>query len=30
MPDEFPLSVFYDALSRRLAPTIESTAGISA
>ena len=29
LPDEFPLSVFYDALSRRLAPTIASTAGIA-
>ncbi len=29
LPDEFPLSVFYDALSRRLEPTIASTAGIA-
>jgi hypothetical protein len=27
--DEFPLSMFYEALGKKLAPTIESTAGIT-
>lgn len=30
LPDEFPLNVFYDALKRRLEPTIAATAGITA
>jgi len=30
LPDEFPLNVFYDSLQRKLAPTIEATAGITA
>ncbi len=30
LPDEFPLNVFYDALQRKLAPTIAATAGIVA
>ena len=30
LPDEFPLNVFYDALQRKLAPTIAATAGITA
>ena len=30
LPDEFPLNVFYDALQRKLAPTIDATAGITA
>ena len=30
LPDEFPLNVFYDALRRSLAPTIDATAGITA
>ena len=30
MPDEFPLNVFYDALKRKLTPTIDATAGITA
>jgi hypothetical protein len=30
LPDEFPLNVFYDALRRKLTPTIDSTAGITA
>ncbi|MGS0687522.1 DUF6421 family protein [Nakamurella sp. GG22] len=29
LPDEFPLSMFYEALSRKLAPVITSTAGIT-
>jgi hypothetical protein len=29
LPDEFPLSMFYEALSRKLAPVIASTAGIT-
>ena len=29
MDDEFPLSMFYEALSKKLAPTIEQTAGIT-
>ena len=30
LPDEFPLNVFYEALRRKLEPTIEATAGITA
>ena len=30
LPDEFPLNVFYEALQRKLAPTIADTAGITA
>ncbi len=30
LPDEFPLNVFYDALRRKLEPTIAATAGITA
>ena len=30
LPDEFPLSMFYEALGKKLRPTIESTAGITA
>ena len=30
LPDEFPLNVFYDALKRKLTPTIDATAGITA
>jgi hypothetical protein len=30
LPDEFPLNVFYDALRRKLTPTIDATAGITA
>jgi hypothetical protein len=30
LPDEFPLNVFYDALKRKLTPTIDSTIGITA
>lgn len=30
MPDEFPLSMFFEALDRRLAPVVASTAGITA
>ena len=30
LPDEFPLNVFYEALARKLEPTIASTAGITA
>jgi hypothetical protein len=30
LPDEFPLNVFYDALRRKLGPTIDATAGITA
>ncbi len=30
LPDEFPLNVFYDALRRKLSPTIDATAGITA
>ena len=30
LPDEFPLNVFYDALRRKLAPVVASTAGIAA
>jgi hypothetical protein len=30
LPDEFPLNVFYDALKRKLTPTIDATAGIAA
>ena len=30
LPDEFPLNVFYDALRRKLADTIDATAGITA
>ncbi len=30
LPDEFPLNVFYEALSRKLEPTIAATAGITA
>jgi hypothetical protein len=30
MPDEFPLNVFYEALRKKLAPEIASTAGITA
>ncbi len=29
LPDEFPLNVFYDALSRKLKPIIESAVGIT-
>ena len=29
LPDEFPLNVFYDALSRKLKPVIESAVGIT-
>ncbi|MBD7993867.1 hypothetical protein H9639_00920 [Arthrobacter sp. Sa2CUA1] len=29
LDDEFPLSMFYEALSRKMAPVIESTAGIT-
>lgn len=29
LPDEFPLSMFFEALSRKLSPVIESTAGIT-
>ncbi|WP_420122226.1 DUF6421 family protein [Nakamurella sp.] len=29
LPDEFPLSMFYEALSRKLAPVIASTKGIT-
>ena len=29
MDDEFPLSMFYEALSKKLGPTIEQTAGIT-
>jgi hypothetical protein len=30
LPDEFPLNVFYEALRRKLTPTIDATAGITA
>ena len=30
LPDEFPLNVFYEALRKKLAPEIKSTAGITA
>ncbi|MEO7348334.1 MAG: DUF6421 family protein, partial [Terrimesophilobacter sp.] len=30
MDDEFPLSMFYEALSRKMVDVIESTAGITA
>ncbi len=30
LPDEFPLSVFYDTLRRRLTPTIDAVAGVTA
>ena len=30
LPDEFPLNVFYEALKRKLTPTIDATAGITA
>ncbi len=30
LPDEFPLSMFYEALSKKMAGVIESTAGITA
>ncbi len=30
LPDEFPLNVFYEALKRKLTPTIDATAGIAA
>jgi hypothetical protein len=30
LPDEFPLNVFYEALQRKLEPTIAATAGITA
>ena len=29
LPDEFPLSMFYEALSRKLSPVVQSTAGIT-
>ena len=29
LPDEFPLSMFYEALSRKLSPVVTSTAGIT-
>jgi hypothetical protein len=29
LPDEFPLSVFYEALRRRVAPAVEATRGIT-
>jgi len=29
LPDEFPLSMFYEALSRKLSPIVKSTAGIT-
>ncbi len=29
LPDEFPLSMFYEALTKKLAPVVESTAGIT-
>jgi hypothetical protein len=29
LPDEFPLSMFYEALSRKLSPVVASTAGIT-
>lgn len=30
LDDEFPLSMFFEALDRKLKPVIESTAGITA
>jgi hypothetical protein len=30
LDDEFPLSMFYEALQRKIAPVIESTKGIRA
>jgi hypothetical protein len=30
MDDEFPLSMFYEALQKRMAAVIESTSGITA
>jgi hypothetical protein len=30
MDDEFPLSMFYEALSKKMKDVIESTAGITA
>ncbi|MFD2353678.1 DUF6421 family protein [Nonomuraea ferruginea] len=30
LPDEFPLSMFYEALRRKLADVVESTRGIRA
>jgi len=30
LPDEFPLSMFYEALSKKMKGVIESTAGITA
>ena len=29
LPDEFPLSMFYEALQRKIAPVVEATAGIT-
>ena len=29
LPDEFPLSMFYEALSRKLSPVVRSTAGMT-
>ena len=29
LPDEFPLSMFYEALAKKLKPVVESTAGIT-
>ena len=29
LDDEFPLSMFYEALQKKMAPVIESTAGIT-
>jgi hypothetical protein len=29
LPDEFPLSMFYEALAKKLAPVVESTKGIT-
>jgi hypothetical protein len=29
LPDEFPLSMFYEALSRRIGDVVASTAGIT-
>src|SRR5205807_5378522 len=29
LPDEFPLSMFYEALSKKLAPVVEATRGVT-
>ena len=29
LPDEFPLSMFYEALSKKMSDVIESTAGLT-